>query len=328
MGRVANIIYGDKDPRAHAVTFPRTLEAPGKQFAFLLFLLVVCTCFSAVAQTTHSQVDVPRGLAAQQALSLALRSAVEAASSDSHAVAESDDNARRVIVIGFVGGFVRRNDRKHPEVLFAEHLQEHYGSDIHAAVFGNHHGKKALQEILRLLDSNGNGAISSDEKEGAKIILYGHSWGATETVVIARELGKRSIPVQLTIQVDSVAKPGRDNSMIPANVVKAINLYQSGGPLHGRAKIFATDPAQTTIIGNLHMTYDGHSINCDNYPWYARVFNKPHHEIENDPRVWTIAASLIDSEVVSANLTAQEDAAHPHELKQPQITLSEARSTQ
>lgn len=44
------------------------------------------------------------------------------------------------------------------------------------------------------------------------------------------------------------------------------------------------------------MTYEGHRINCDNYPWYARVFNRPHHEIENDPRVWDLAASLIDSE--------------------------------
>jgi len=268
----------------------------------------MCVSFRAVAQTAQSNGEIPRGLAAQQALSLALRSAVETASRDSHAPVESDGNVRRVIVIGFVGGFVRRNDRKHPEVLFAEHLRDHYRSDIHAEVFGNHHGKKALQQILRLLDSNGSGTLSPAEKEDARIILYGHSWGATETVVIARELGKRGIPVLLTIQLDSVAKPGRDYSIIPANVAKAINLYQSGGPLHGRAEIFATDPAQTTIIGNLRMTYDGHSINCDNYPWYARVFNKPHHEIENDPQVWTIAASLIDSEVVSANLTARESA--------------------
>ena len=126
------------------------------------------------------------------------------------------------------------------------------------------------------------------EKENARIIIYGHSWGATETVVFARELGKKGIPVLLTVQVDSIAKPGRDNSKIPANVAKAINFYQSGGPLHGRAEIFAADPAQTKIIGNLHMTYEGHTINCDNYPWFARTFNKPHHEIENDLRVWTL----------------------------------------
>ena len=198
--------------------------------------------------------------------------------------------ARKVIVIGFMGGFAKSDDQKHPEVQFAQYLREHYRSDIHAEVFGNHHGRKALQEVQRLLDGDGDGTLSSAEKEDARIIIYGHSWGATETVVFARELGKRGIPVLLTVQVDSIAKSGRDNSMIPANVAKAINFYQSGGPLHGRAKIFAADPAQTKIIGNLHMTYEGHHINCDNYPWFARTFNKPHHEIENDPRVWTLAA--------------------------------------
>ena len=274
------------EPRSHVTAFHRRLGTPGRQFAFLLFLLVVCVSLCAMAQTAQAQADVPRGLATQEALSLTLRSAVDTASLDSHAAVENGGNARRVIVIGFMGGFAKSDDQKHPEVQFAQYLREHYRSDIHAEVFGNHHGRKALQEVQRLLDGNGDGTLSSAEKEDARIIIYGHSWGATETVVFARELGKRGIPVLLTVQVDSIAKLGRDNSMIPANVAKAINFYQSGGPLHGRAEIFAADPAQTKIIGNLHMTYEGHSINCDNYPWFARTFNKPHHEIENDPRVW------------------------------------------
>jgi hypothetical protein len=52
------------------------------------------------------------------------------------------------------------------------------------------------------------------------------------------------------------------------------------------------------------MTYE-HPINCDNYPWYARTFNRPHHEIENDPRVWDQAASLIDAELSSLVSTPQ-----------------------
>ena len=53
------------------------------------------------------------------------------------------------------------------------------------------------------------------------------------------------------------------------------------------------------------MTYENNPVNCDNYPWYARVFNKPHHEIENDPRVWDQAASLIDSEFTGTTSTAR-----------------------
>jgi hypothetical protein len=295
-----------KEPRSHVITYHRFPGTPGRHFAFLLFLLVMCVSFCAMAQTPQSQADVPRRLATHEALSLTLRSSVETASLDRHAAIENGGNAPRVIVIGFMGGFARSDDQKHPEVQFAQYLREHYRSDVHAEVFGNHHGRKALQEVQRLLDGNGDGTLSSAEKEDARIIIYGHSWGATETVVFARELAKRDIPVLLTVQVDSIAKPGRDNSMIPANVAKAINFYQSGGPLHGRAEIFAADPAQTEIIGNLHMTYEDHSINCDNYPWFARTFNKPHHEIENDPRVWDRAALLIDSEIVNTNLTARE----------------------
>jgi hypothetical protein len=179
---------------------------------------------------------------------------------DIHVVVRSGGTLPPVIVIGFVGGFARSDDQKHPEVQFAESLREHYPSDIYAKVFGNHHGRKALHEILRLLDTNRNGTLSSAEKAHARIVIYGHSWGAAETVVLARELGKLSIPVLLTIQMDSIAKFGRDDSMIPSNVVDAINFYQSGGPLYGRAQIFATDPGHTKIIGNIHMTYKGHPI--------------------------------------------------------------------
>jgi hypothetical protein len=303
---VTNVSYG-KGSRSHATSLDRYLDAQRGRIVFLLLLLVSSISFRAVAQTPQSYAaSIPSSLATEEALPLPLRNAMKVASSDNHDVVRSSGNAPRVIVIGFVGGFARSDDQKHPEVQFAESLREHYRSDIYAEAFGNHHGRKALHEILRLLDTDGNGVLSSAEKEHARIIIYGHSWGAAETVVLARELGERDIPVLLTIQVDSIAKLGRNNSMIPSNVAEAINFYQSGGPLHGRAQIFASDPSQTKILGNLHMTYKDHPIKCDNYPWYARTFNKPHHEIENDPQVWDHAASLIDSEVVSATPRARE----------------------
>jgi hypothetical protein len=302
-----NTVSCGKLSRSHAPTLNRYLDGKRGWFAYLLLLLVSSVSFRAMAQTAQSYAaSIPSGLATEDALPLPLRSAVKMAPADNQDMVRRGGNAPRVIVIGFVGGFARSDDQKHPEVQFAESLREHYRSDFHAEVFGNHHGRKALREVLRLLDTDGNGALSSAEKENARIIIYGHSWGAAETVVLARELGKRDIPVRLTIQLDSIAKFGRDDSMIPSNVADAINFYQSGGPLHGRTRIVAADPAHTKIIGNLHMTYKNHPIKCDNYPWYARTFNKPHHEIENDPRVWNHAASLIDSVVVSATLTVRK----------------------
>jgi hypothetical protein len=207
----------------------------------------------------------------------------------------ADSAILKAIVIGFVGGFARRDDLKHPEVQFAANLRQRYPSQVYAEVFSNHEGQKALRQVLRLLDADRDGALTPSEKEHAKIILYGHSWGASETVAFAKELGERGIPVLLTIQVDSITKPGQQDSTIPPNVANAVNFYQPGGLLHGRSEISAADPAKTRIIGNFRMTYKGHPIDCRNYPWLARTFNKPHHEIENDPRVWDQAAFLIDS---------------------------------
>jgi hypothetical protein len=305
-------------------------EARRGRLAFGLLLLAASVSLwaspRAGAQTARTDVATASGSATTQELfPIALRSAGETsalnsalnstlnrdAAGESGAAGEGGDagessaNTRRVIVIGFVGGFARPDDQGHPEVQFAEYLRDHYRPDVHAEVFGNHDGKKALHEVLRLLDSDGYGNPSSKEREHAKIIIYGHSWGATETVVFARELARQGIPVQLTIQMDSIGKFGRDDSRIPSNVANAINFYQSRGPLQGLTEIVAANPAETTIIGNLHMTYEGHRINCANYPWYARTLNKPHHEIENDPRVWDLAATLIDSEVEGRTLTNQ-----------------------
>jgi hypothetical protein len=210
----------------------------------------------------------------------------------------------KVIIIGFVGGFVSQNDTRHPEVQFATYLRHRYPL-IEVVVFGNHHGRKALHEVLRMLDSDDDGVLSRNEKRESTIIIYGHSWGAAEAVTFAGALGQMGIPVALTIQIDTIAKPGSKGATIPENVASAINFYQSRGPLHGLPEIVAADPKQTTILGNILMTYEDRPIDCRNYSWYARVFNKPHHEIENDFRVWDRAASLIDSNLSETTLRVQ-----------------------
>src|SRR6266852_2107938 len=87
-----------------------------------------------------------------------------------------------VVVIGFVGGFVRHDDRVHSEVQFAEHLRKDFPSGVTVEMFENHRGKEAHQRVLELLDTDGDGELSRAEKESARIIIYGHSWGASETV--------------------------------------------------------------------------------------------------------------------------------------------------
>jgi hypothetical protein len=164
-------------------------------------------------------------------------------------------------------------------------------------IFENHQGRQAHQEVLEMLDADRDGALSDREKRTARIVIYGHSWGASEGVTLARTLGQDGIPVLLTIQVDSVSKSGEDDRRIPANVEQAVNFYQLNGLLHGRSKILAADSSRTEILGNYRVDYKTKHVNCDGFPWYAQMFMSSHIKIECDPTVWNQVESLIRSKL-------------------------------
>jgi hypothetical protein len=201
------------------------------------------------------------------------------------------------IVIGFVGGFVRHDNLVHSGVQVAARLRDDYRSGVYVESFENHRGEKARAAILRLLDADHDGVLSPEEKRNARIIIYGISWGGSETVNLARELEKDGIPVLLTIQVDSVSKIGENDSLIPANVGAAVNFFQPDGLLHGRPEIRAADASRTEILGNFRYDYKKTPIRCEQYPWYDRVFAKTHTQIECDPKVWNKVESLIRSKL-------------------------------
>jgi len=198
-----------------------------------------------------------------------------------------------VIVIGFVGGFLKHDDTVHAGVRLAAQLRHDYPNGTFIEVFENHRGEDAHTKVLQLLDTNHDGKLSAEEKRNAQVIIYGHSWGGSETVTLARELEKDGVPVLLTIQVDSVRRMGQDHAVIPANVATAVNFYQSDGLLHGIKEIRAADPARTKILGNFRYEYKSSPVACDGYPWYARFFEKPHIEIECDPAVFRQVDTLI-----------------------------------
>lgn len=200
----------------------------------------------------------------------------------------------KIIVIGFVGGFVRDDDAVHSGVQLAARIRESYPDSAYVNAFANHRGEEAHQAVLRALDANRDGQLSVDEKRNARIVIYGHSWGGSETVALAKALNRDGIPVLLTIQVDSVMKHGEDDSLIPPNVAQAVNYYETDGLLHGRTTIRAADPARTHIIGNFRFAYGPKPLACEAaYPWWDRLVMRPHIEIECDPKVWHQVESLI-----------------------------------
>jgi len=201
------------------------------------------------------------------------------------------------IVIGFVGGLIKHDDLVHSEVQLAARLRKDYASTINVETFESYNGEKALKRVLELVDANHDGILADAEKQNARIIIYGHSWGGSETVTLARALEHDAIPVALTIQVDSVTKWHENDRLIPPNVAQAANFYQLNGLLHGRPQIHAADPTRTNIIGNFRFDYKSSPYNCGAYPWYDRFFVKAHTQIECDARVWAQAETLIRSDL-------------------------------
>lgn len=213
------------------------------------------------------------------------------------AIAQSAPNLVRTtptaIVIGFVGGLIKHDNPVHSEVQLAARLRKAYPLGVDVETFESYRGDQARRKVLSLLDANHDGTLTADEKENSRIIIYGHSWGGSEAIALARRLGRDGIPVLLTIQVDSVRKINQNDAVIPANVAQAANFYQPNGMVHGQAKIRAADSARTKIIGNFRFDYKARQYTCDKYPWYDRIFVKAHTQIECDPDVWKQAEALI-----------------------------------
>ena len=203
------------------------------------------------------------------------------------------------IVIGFVGGFIRHDDPVHSEVQLAARLRQEYPSGVDVETFESYRGDEALKKIHSLLDTNHDGYLTPVEKSQARIILYGHSWGASEAITVARDLAKEDIPVLLTVQVDSVAKFYQNDAVIPSNVAQAVNYYQPDGFIRGRANIRAADPSRTRILGNFRFDYKSTPYACTEYPWYDQFFVKAHTQIECDPRVWKRVEDLIRSAILT-----------------------------
>ena len=197
------------------------------------------------------------------------------------------------ILIGFAGGFVRHDNPLHGPVRLAQKIRRESPNGAFVQVFENRHRKAAYQTILRLLDNNHDGVLSNAEKAQAHIILFGHSWGASAAVLLSRELKRAGIPVLLTVQVDSVAKPWQSDKVIPDNVAAAANFYQPHGFVHGREQITAADDSKTQILGNYRFDYQKKPVQCEGGSWFQRTFTPSHLQSQCDPLLWTQVEGLM-----------------------------------
>ena len=197
------------------------------------------------------------------------------------------------LVIGFLGGVEHWDVELHRVRRLALELRGRNLPGVYVETIENHHRDLAIELIRKALDRNGDGRLDPEERRSVHIILYGHSMGGGAVVKAARELGKLGVPVDLTVQIDSVAFT---DAVLPPNVARAANLYQSDGLLlRGRSEIRAQDPQKTQILGNFQYTYRGKYVDTSDVPLYHKMFPSVHMKMERDPAVWErVEAFILD----------------------------------
>jgi len=211
------------------------------------------------------------------------------------------------LVIGFLGGVEHWDVELHRVRRTALELRGRNLPGVYVETVENHHRDRAIELIRRALDQNGDGRLDARECRSVRIILYGHSMGGGAVVKAARELEKMGVPVALTVQIDSVAFT---DAVVPANVARAANLYQSEGFfLRGRSEIRAADPQKTQILGNFQFTYRGKTVAMSDLPLYHKIFPSVHMKMERDPAVWQRVEGFILNELQRG--AAADGAARP-----------------
>lgn len=200
-----------------------------------------------------------------------------------------------MVVVGFLGAWERWDDDRRSVRKLALRLREPGIPNLYVETAGNHDRKLVRRILLESLDRDRDGRLSREEAESVVFVFYGQSFGGAAAVYLARDLERHGVPVRLTVQVDSV---GRRDHWIPANVARALNLYQRDpGPIRGEAKIRAVDPSRTQILGNLRFSYLFRKVDMSGYPAIARRMGISHWKMDNDPAVWALVEAAIRAEI-------------------------------
>jgi hypothetical protein len=161
-----------------------------------------------------------------------------------------------ILYLGFVGALETPDDKYSGIVQIRQTLQDKDYSDVCAMSFSPYAWTEGRDWLLKYFPPHA-GILTAQELDSApRVILLGHSMGGWAMLAVARELRSRDIPVELTIQVDSV---GITDHTIPRNV-KSAAIFHANDPLmfmttkHLRRE----DPQHTKVVADTLVSGAGH----------------------------------------------------------------------
>ena len=199
------------------------------------------------------------------------------------------------LILGIAGGREPWNNDKLWVRKLALELRAREIPHVQIETLENTKRPLALELIRNALDRNSDGRLSAGERESARIIVYGLSFGGAAVVKLSWQLHAMEIPILLTVQVDSV---GLGDAVIPPNVRQAANFYQPNGWfIKGEPEIRAADPTRTKILGNFKYDYSKKDVDLSRVHWFKKLFRLAHAKMSHDPDVWAEVKKLILSAI-------------------------------
>jgi hypothetical protein len=163
----------------------------------------------------------------------------------------------KLVVVGYTGGLETPNTSASGVVWIRNRLRNLDYPDLCVHTFSAYNWSHAYHWVRSQFGAENDGELTPAVIDrGPKVIVYGHSFGGWATLWLARRLKKAGIPVELTVQVDSI---GITDKTVPANVRESANFFERNTPiLHARGTIHAQDPSCTNILENVHLPHGNH----------------------------------------------------------------------
>jgi len=203
----------------------------------------------------------------------AIKVAGPAAPSDPDAVETS--TVCRIIYLGFVGALEPANNKHSGVVQIRETLQGKEYSDVCAKSFSPYVWTEGRDWLLKHFPAHAGVLTATELQQSPKVILVGHSMGGWAMMSVARELRSRDIPVELTIQVDSV---GITDITVPRNVKTAAIFHANDVLMFMTTKnVRREDPNYTKVVANV------------------TVAGANHQSITRDPRIRELVMQMVES---------------------------------
>lgn len=192
----------------------------------------------------------------------------------------------RILYLGFVGGVEPPNNKHSGVVQLRDILQGSGHLDVCARSFSPYVWPAGLSWLMKHFPAEPAQLTPEQLQESPKVILVGHSMGGWAALAVARELRGRNIPVELTIQVDSV---GITDHTVPRNVKSAAIFHANDALMFLTTKhLRVEDPNRTKILADV------------------KVDGVGHESITRDPRIRQLVLDTVDSlrAAYAANVTS------------------------